>query len=186
MPWNCFFFLFRWQWYRYLHAINTSHYKLLLGTYDRRIVTVNAVLSRHSGSVNFGLDHIIILGTTKQLFSSSLLYEPIFTIDSVSCTGYMNALGHDSPRLSYSYIHTYMSYQWWAIWANNKCTGSSTKTCMFARCELYSIGDIIMFSGGELWATDEPSRDLSDVCVQNYDTGIDQWVALPSIWHWLG
>ena len=38
-----------------------------------------------------------------------------------------------------------------------------------------------MFSGGELRATDELARDLSDVCVQNYNTDRDQWVALPSI-----
>ena len=38
---------------------------------------------------------------------------------------------------------------------------------MYARFELYSIAYIIMFSGGELCATDEPARDLSDLCVCN-------------------
>ena len=61
-----------------LHTLNTSHYKLFLGTSDRSIITVIAALFRHSGSVYFGLDQIIILRTTKQLFSS--LYEPIYTI----------------------------------------------------------------------------------------------------------
>ena len=32
-----------------------------------------------------------------------------------------------------------------------------------AMCELYSVAYIIMFSGGELWATDGSDRDLSDL-----------------------
>ena len=43
-----------------------------------------------------------------------------------------------------------------------------------------------MFSGGELWATDKPTLDLCDVCVQNYNTDRDQGVALSSILCWLG
>ena len=35
---------------------------------------------------------------------------------------------------------------------------------MFARCGLYSIAYLHMFSGGELWTTHEPARDRSGVC----------------------
>ena len=44
----------------------------LIGAYARMIITVIVVLSRHSGSEYYGLDQIIILRTTKQLFSSSI------------------------------------------------------------------------------------------------------------------
>ena len=46
---------------------------------------------------------------------------------------------------------------------------------MFARYELYSLAYLNIFSGSELWATDEPARDLSDVCAKLRHR--DQWVA---------
>ena len=185
-----FFFLFRWQWYRYLlHTPNTSHYRLDPGTHDRRIITVIAVLSRHSGSAYSGLDQIITLLTSKQLFSSSLFYEPMYTIDTymlsrVRCTTHMNAQRHDPPRLSYTYdIRTWATRGGLYGLTIYRIIYKNTHICQ-GWALLYSIY-IIMFSVGELWATDEPARDLSDVCAQNYDTGRNQWVALPSICHWL-
>ena len=76
MTWN-WFFLFPWQ-YRYLLHTSKSialHYKLI-GTYDRMIIPVIAVFSRHSSSAYYGLDQIIIVRTTKQLCSSSLWKAP--------------------------------------------------------------------------------------------------------------
>ena len=69
-------------------SYTTSHYELILGTYDRMIITVIVASSRHSGSVCSGLDQIILdykIITIQILIvkSSSLFYEPIYTIHTI-------------------------------------------------------------------------------------------------------
>ena len=48
----------------------------------------------------------LIIMKSSSLYMSLCTRRHIHTLSSVSFTGYMNELRHDSPRLSYTYTHT--------------------------------------------------------------------------------
>ena len=135
-----------------------------------KLNSLSVVLSGHAGSVYDGLDQIIMLRTIHQLFgffkaphNEKLLiiiwtyinHPHIHALSGVSFTGYMNELRRDSPRLSFT---TYIRYQGWAIWAIKQ------DHLVHKHCELpvFFIAYLHLFSGSDLWATDELARDVSD------------------------
>ena len=82
--------------------------------------------------------------------SPSSLYKPIYTILGCELYGLHElATQNDCPRFNYTYMHTYMSVQWWAVWAN-KSTDSTNTTCRHVRqvCVIfYSLSKHTWFQG---------------------------------------
>ena len=125
------------------------------------------MLSRHSGSVYYGLDQIIILRTTNEFFSSSLSKAPhsymsLYTPSTQPCFLGCDLYGlHEWATTLFPatelYIHT---------WANRDDLYKLIirQNHLHIHAWLPGVSYIIqliytyMFPGGELWARNEPAR----------------------------